>query len=240
MTQPVVWEPNRAKSVTLREGCVDIWRVDLRPDRRMIGQCGAVLTADEQERAGRFHFERDRRRYIVCRGALRHLLARYLPNQSAKSLRFTYSKWNKPFLVNDEIPFNVSHSDEWGLIAFGHEALLGVDIEKIKPMRDMAAIVKDVFSDEEQAAWERYGENRRPDAFFAGWTRKEAVVKAVGQGLSIPLKSFVVDLTPDVERPSTSLDGEWYTRSFRPLHGFAGAVVSARPIEQLAFHDFVL
>ena len=224
-------------TLLLNKNTVHVWRVGLQQSSEVIGRCGALLTPDEQDRARRFHFDRDRRRYIVCRGALRFLLSRYLVDRSPDALRFEYSQWGKPCLVPAGVSFNVSHSGEWGLIAICREGELGVDIEQIKEMADMADMVESVFSLEEQHAWRAYEKASRPVAFFSGWTRKEAVVKAVGQGLSIPLKSFVVELTPQAAVPQISLP-DWHPRSFVPHRQFMGAVVCSRPIEELLTFDF--
>lgn len=240
MTQQnhVIWEPP-VPNPTLVKNEVHIWRIPLQQSQNIIEKCGRTLNPDEKKRAGRFRFERHRRRYIVCRGALRFILSEYLQNQSPSSFAFRYTKWNKPFLISDELSFNVSHSAEAALIALTTCGDLGVDIEKIRPISDMGDMVKNVFAMKEQRAWHTYDPEEQPQAFYAGWTRKEAVVKAIGQGLSIPLKSFSVDLAPTVERPDHSLP-EWHVVSFWPQPEFIAAVVSSNPIKNITHYDWSL
>ncbi len=176
---------------------VHVWRVDLdpiSPDR-----FANVLSEEERRRASRFHFERDRRRFIVRRGILRELLARYLSiDPVAVDLRV-----GAQGKLGVETPgqrrwleFNLSHSQGRVLFAFSREIPLGVDLECVRPIRDKEALVRRFFSPAEASAFLRLPTSRRLDAFFIGWTRKEAFVKAKGTGLSFGLSSFDVALTP--------------------------------------------
>lgn len=168
-----------------------------------LGRCGllmnrlkSLLTADELARANRFHFDEDRRAFVAIRSTLRILLALYVsipPND----LRFIYNCKGKPSLTDDHpIRFNVSHSGAMALLAFALGQELGVDIERIRGMRDMTGIARGFFCPEESADLASVPPPDRARAFFLCWTRKEAYIKAIGEGFSTPLDSFRVTLRP--------------------------------------------
>ena len=160
----------------------------------------ALLSEDELDRAGHFHFEKDRVAFILARGFLRTLLGRYLGGE----VRFVYGAHGKPALYRAGPGFNLSHTD--GLVALGLtlDGEIGVDVERIRPMENRDAIAERYFSRSE------YGQVLSDELFFQCWTRKEAYIKAVGGGLSIPLKSI-------------NTDG-WSVIDLRPRDGYVGAV----------------
>jgi 4'-phosphopantetheinyl transferase len=151
-------------------------------------------------RAARFHFVRDRRRFIVGRGLLRTLLGRYLRLAPA-ALRFAYTPLGKPFLIADDAPeplcFNLSHSNELALFAFSRNRAVGVDIEHVRPVDDYEQIAARFFAPAECAQLRTLPDGQRARAFFSCWTRKEAYIKAHGVGLSLPLERFTVSIAPD-------------------------------------------
>lgn len=154
----------------------------------------ATLTEDERNRSARFRFERDRRRYIVARGALRSLLGQYLDTEPAQ-IRFTYNPFGKPELHSDfgtRLKFNLSHSADLAAIAITTDGAVGVDIEQIKPEADYAEIAR-----------------CDPQTFFEYWTRREAYVKARGEGLQ--------------DGPIEFAEG-WSLCGFEPEPGYIGAV----------------
>ena len=172
----------------LGQGRVHVWTVALDGPAERPGRLGACLSPDETTRARRFHFEVHRRRFTVARGALRHLLGAYL-RRSPESLVFRYGHRGKPELPEaPELSFNLSHSEERALLAVSHVAALGVDIERLRPMDDMEAIARRFFSPPEHAALMALAPGERVAGFFRCWTRKEAYLKAVGEGLAIPLR----------------------------------------------------
>jgi 4'-phosphopantetheinyl transferase len=147
----------------------------------------------------RFRFEQDRRRYLIGRGLLRTLLGRYLdiaPDQP----RFDYTPSGKPYLApglaRQPLEFNISHSGELVLIAVAAGRALGIDVEEIRGDIEVAAIATHFFSPNEQHALATLSGAARVDAFFDCWTRKEAYIKAKGDGLSLPLDQFDVSLMP--------------------------------------------
>jgi 4'-phosphopantetheinyl transferase len=199
-------------------GRVDIWKLCL--DNPLDGPSKAdstasVLSSDELERASRFHFDKDRTRFIRCRFALRSLLADYLA-VPAPQIHFEYSASGKPQLATGQNPrclqFNLSHSANLALIAVGTELQLGIDIEKIREEVDTAALAQRFFSPREGAGLQALPDNLRVPGFFACWTRKEAFLKATGTGLSFPLADFSVTTHPDLPPQLEDLQGDTEAR----------------------------
>jgi len=154
-----------------------------------------VLDAAERERAARFHFERDRERYIVARGVLRLLLGTYL---GTSQFALATNKFGKPFLQppHDRLHFNVSHSRDLALFGFTRVSEIGVDVESIRPDFATQEIANRFFAPDEAATLMQVDETERAGAFFNCWTRKEAYIKARGIGLSLGLSTFAVTLKP--------------------------------------------
>jgi len=169
---------------------VALWLVDL--DRPAPDEGDHGLSAAEQARAARFAFEPLRRRYRAAHHALRTVLAQHT-GRPADALEFGVGAYDKPYLVHAGMPaFNLSHSDRWALIAVGGRQPVGIDIELLHEVPDAAALVASLFTPREQAQWQQADEGAgRRRAFLAAWTRKEACLKALGTGLSLPAE--VVD-----------------------------------------------
>jgi 4'-phosphopantetheinyl transferase len=188
----------------------------------------ARLDPGERARAERFVFERHRRRFTAARGLLRETLGEELAVDPG-ALRFEYAARGKPRLAagqDDGLRFNVSHSEDRLLIAIGRGVELGVDIERVRDDLDHAAIARRFFSEGECSALLAQPERSRAGAFFAIWTRKEAYIKLVGAGLSIPLNGFEVSL----EEPPRVLRGAPDAVELRRVDappGFAAALAVA-------------
>lgn len=190
-----------------------------------------LLSEDEIARMRRFHFDKDRKNFLFCRSMLRILLASYL-GVSPAELRFAYSAHGKPTLAasSGSWEFNLSHSNGNFLVAIALERKVGVDIEFLKRDLDVLEIAQRFFSPAEKQAIANLPQNLRHDAFFSCWTRKEAFVKARGEGLSCPLDSFDVSVTPDCEtvslvtRPDPSAASGWILQSLNCFPGYKAAV----------------
>jgi 4'-phosphopantetheinyl transferase len=166
---------------------VSLWRVGLdEPGADWLRYLPTVISRDEVERAGRFHFARDRQRFIVGRGILRVLLGRFV-NDAPEGLRFSYSANGKPALVRRQregaLHFNLSHSAGVAVFAFSQAGPLGVDIEHVRELEDWEQVAAMCFSAGEIAALHAARPESRTEQFFRAWTKHEARLKAAGDGL---------------------------------------------------------
>ncbi len=179
----------------LADGEVHIWRLRLTsPDSSKLL---SILSEDEQRRARQFLFERHREHFIVGRVRMRQLLAAYT-SCHAEQLTFAYENLGKPFFRQPELAgrfhFNFSNSDDQALLAITREQPLGVDLERVRPMQDMLGLARRYFADRETEKLTALPSEEQPDAFFRCWTRKEAYLKAIGKGLTFPLRDVEVEL----------------------------------------------
>ena len=164
----------------LREREIHLWPASLDADAESLAP---LLSQDERERARRFLFERERRRFIACRGWLRLLLGRYLATEGA-ALRFGYGPKGKPY-VDGGPHFNLSHSGGMALLAFCAAEEVGVDLEVVRDIDDAEAIGRRHFARAEIERWMAAPPPERTRVFFVWWTRMEAVGKALGEGLAV-------------------------------------------------------
>lgn len=212
-------------------GAVHLWRSDLDLPAPRVEQLEHLLSDDERARANRFHLAVHRARFIIGRGTLRSLLGDYL-EIDPRRLSFQLGPSGKPALNrnSETIRFNIAHSHHLALFAFVDGRELGVDLERTRPMEDANSIVSRFFSPREVAEFFKLSESDRPEAFFRCWTRKEAYVKATGEGLSLPLDSFDVTLVPDEPPRLLRVEGRpgevarWVFHHLEPAEGFLGAL----------------
>ncbi|HLH61214.1 MAG TPA: 4'-phosphopantetheinyl transferase superfamily protein [Ktedonobacteraceae bacterium] len=178
---------------------VHVWRAWLDLPQSNIEELEPALSDDERIRARRFHFARDRMRFIAAHGQLRVVLGRYLAREP-HSLSFTYNAYSKPSLAGlsggKDLSFNMSHAGSIALFAIARNPVLGVDIEYIQRQMEWESIAERFFSPYEVRMLGAVPPAMRHIAFFNCWTRKEAYIKARGMGLSLALDSFDVSLTP--------------------------------------------
>ena len=213
---------------------IDVWMMclDLMPVQ--VRQWENLLSDDEASRAARFHFERDRRRFIAARGTLRLLLGGYLEMAPA-AIKFNYGATGKPAIAPPAgtIHFNLSHSGERALYAFSSSRPLGVDIEYLHHDLDHKSLSERFFSPAECAALDRLPDCERKRAFLVHWTRKEAVVKASGEGLSLPIDRLYVATPPGLASrpPGTAvalLDGRaWHIHAPEVGDDYTAAIAAA-------------
>ena len=225
---------------------VHIWHTELlNPDEAH--QMRSLLSSDELQRADRFKFPEHRRRFVIARGCLRQLTAAYL-NVAAKAVRFAYSAEGKPQLAPEfpqELSFNVSHSEDLAVFSFATNRKIGVDVEVFRYDVDTEGIPRRFFSDVEQRALAGLHGQEKIQGFFNCWTRKEAYVKAVGQGLSLPLRDFDVSLLPGeaarilATRPDPQIASHWSIEPFYLNEQCAAAVVVEGRIAALQVRQFV-
>jgi 4'-phosphopantetheinyl transferase len=196
----------------LRPDEIHVWQSHLVVDATSRSLLHSYLSEDENERAARFKFDRDRDRFIAARGTLRTLLARYLRKQP-KDLQFLLGSEGKPALAPESagtLSFNLSHSEDVAVFAFGWNRNIGVDVERVRPDVGYEDIANHHFSTREIQSLARLPRQQRVEGFFLCWTRKEAYIKAVGGGLQIPLDSFDVSLEPgNPARFLGGVDSSW-------------------------------
>jgi 4'-phosphopantetheinyl transferase len=178
---------------------VHVWRASLDQPAWRLRELAQTLSADEQARAGRFRFEQDRRRFTASHGILRAILGRYL-GVKPEQLRFQAGPHGKPSLaktLNESgLSFNMSHSHILAVFAVTRDREVGVDVERIRLIPDAEQIAERFFSSQESAVFQTIPADLKPEAFFTCWVRKEAYVKAKGNGLSLSLDQFDVSLIP--------------------------------------------
>jgi 4'-phosphopantetheinyl transferase len=203
------WRP-APETLTLNNDEVHVWRAPLDVPELSVRSLWYLLAGDECQRAERYVFEKDRKHFVVARGLLRVLLGRYL-GQDPQHLRFTYGPHGKPALATDTggdtLRFNVSHS--YGLALYGvtRGREIGVDVEHIRPEVAQETIAEHFFSPREVTILRALPISLQALAFFACWTRKEAYIKATGDGLALPLDQFDVSLAPG--EPAALLRTAW-------------------------------
>lgn len=231
---------------TLGPGEVHVWHASLESDddaRRL----EPLLSRDEIQRANRFRFAQHRRRFVIARGRLRQLLEKYLQSD-ARGFAFVYSAEGKPSLDvrhQTDLRFNVSHSGEIAAVGFTLGRNLGIDVELIRRDVDVDEIPQRFFSCTEQEWMSSLQGEAKFLGFFNCWTRKEAYVKAVGTGLSLPLRDFDVSLMPGeparllATRPDPSVASRWDMASLDFGSEYAGTVVVEGIIKKLETRPFV-
>lgn len=182
----------------LKEDYVSIWYLNIREDAGYYNFLYSLLSEDEKQKAGKFKFQNDRVTSVLARGSLRLLLSKQL-DCNAKDITFYYGEYGKPSLIknNKTLKFNVSHSKDMIVIALCNNYDIGVDIEYIKRDFDVFDIVENYFSKKEIKTLNSLPKPEQTAAFFRGWTRKEAFIKAKAKGLSFPLDSFSVSIDSD-------------------------------------------
>ena len=214
---------------------VHVWRAELDVDPVALRRLRETLSADEQARAERFHAPADRSRYIAGRGILRALLASYL-GARAGDLRFHSNAHGKPALLpgsgTEDLRFNLAHSHGRALFAFAVGREVGVDLEYVEPARADHHLAERFFSPQEVTMLRTLPESVQTDAFFHCWTRKEAYLKARGEGLGCGLARFTVSVTPSqqtdllLESNDSAEAGRWSLRALAPGDGYVGAVAA--------------
>ncbi|MGD9629022.1 MAG: 4'-phosphopantetheinyl transferase superfamily protein [Pyrinomonadaceae bacterium] len=235
--------PQVSNLTPLAEGDIDIWSLDIASDPAIVNDLSRILTDDEMARAGKFVFPKDRDQFIICRGGLRIILGEYL-GCAPEAIRFTYNRFGKPSLDTDEsrLRFNISHSRGIAVIAVCFDREIGVDIEFVDHGFDIFGVAAAAFSATDVAQMRSLSGNEQYDAFFAAWTRKEALLKAMGDGLSTDVEiqktmSFVADASHPVRSTVNGKDTNWYLRSLELQSDLKAAVAVEGIVGTIRFWD---
>lgn len=230
-------------SLEVSDRDVHIWKIDL---ARELTAVGSSLSAEEHERAARFRFETDRQRFKTARGALRLILSYYL-RCAPGELKFGQTEYGKPFFTNpydSSLRFNLSHAGDVALLAVTRGREVGIDVELMRPDFATHEIAEHFFSPFEVAALAHIKPSQKTRAFFTCWTRKEAYVKARGEGLSMPLDMFDVTVGPGLvaamlhNRSDSSETSRWIFHHIALDHEYVGALVIETTVAPLQISRF--
>src|SRR5215203_285073 len=230
---------NSPDNLILSEDEAHIWRADLDLNESVQSSFLKLLSPDEINRAKRFRFAQDSQNFINARGILRLLIGKYLEINPAE-ISFQYSEFGKPSIANNHsLQFNISHSRNIALFAFTKKFNIGVDVEFVNPNIEVKEIAARFFSTNETKNLLALPEQQQTLGFFYCWSRKEAFIKAVGEGLSFPLDKFEVSLEPN--KPAKLLATNWQPKdvskwsiySLSPEANFVGSLVIEGLLEKV-------
>jgi len=228
-----MWQSPPSNPIELADGDVHVWRISLLKQPDDIATLKRLLSPDEIARADRFYFERHHDAFVAARAGLRNTLSRYV-FLSPTALTFCYGDAGKPELPEQvsggKVAFNLSHSGDWAMLAVARRGPLGVDIERSREMNDAAGLARRYFSAVEVAVWESLAPAEQTAAFFRCWTRKEAYLKALGDGLRAPLDQFIVTFAPGeaprlVQASPHDTLADWTIEDLPIDDGYTAAVV---------------
>jgi len=216
-------------TAAIDHGQVQVWCIRLDASIKVVGRLRALLSHDELMRAARFVFDRDRRRFIVARAALRSILAQYLGRQPAE-IRFDYGAKGKPYLSGaNSLSFNLSHSDDLALLGVARGLEIGIDLECLDRQIDIFEIAGQFFTSKEIAAIRAAVPDQQHLRFLEFWTCKEAYLKALGDGLAAPLNTL--DVSTLESRPGQRAEGRcgrlpggWTIWQFTPAQDYVAAL----------------
>jgi 4'-phosphopantetheinyl transferase len=215
-----------------------VWRASLDRPADMIAKLAPLLSQDECQRAERFHRPIDRQRFIAGRGILRKIISAYLA-LAPDEVRFVYNEYGKPFISTDQsrgaLSFNLSHSNGMALYAVARERRVGVDIEYVRGDFATPEVAERFFSKDEFEALKAAPIDRRTEAFFNCWSRKESYIKAIGMGVSYPLDGFTVSLAPDAAPALLKVNADateaarWKMYELDAAEGYVASLIVENP-----------
>lgn len=242
------FHPATQPTFTLPQGEIHIWRAPLEIDEVSRRKLEGLLSKEERQRAGRFVFERDQNRFIACRGRLRTILAGYL-GMAPDTISFSYGEFGKPYLKRFEdglaastgsLFFNVTHSQDLALVCLCRSGEVGVDVERLRSIAEAQAIARRYFTANEHEALARLQGDELVAAFFRCWTRKEALLKALGVGIGFSLNEVEVNVEANnpprlrTLNPARTGDlSDWRLYHLEPEAGYVGAVAASGSVERL-------
>jgi 4'-phosphopantetheinyl transferase len=212
---------------------VHLWSICLDQTGSSVNDFASILSKEEYNRANSYISETIRRRYIVSHGFLRIILGSYF-SREPQEVHIRYACFGKPYLTDhldqEIIQFSMSHSEEQALFAFAQKNRVGIDLEQIRELPNMEQIVKRYFSARENAEFLQLLPQHRLIGFFNGWTRKEAFVKAIGRGMTFPLRKIEVTLSPNIRAELLNAEGypelllSWSLYHLEPAPGYLAAL----------------
>lgn len=208
---------------------VHLWLANLNISSQDIARLTNTLSTDEIARANGFRFDRHKNRFIAARGYLRQILSSYL-QKSSEEITFEYSDRGKPKLLNTNLQFNVSHSQDIALYGFTNHNLIGIDIEYLRSNVECAKIAKRFFNEREYQIINNLSPEKQAQAFFQFWTIKEAYLKATGEGLGGGLETVEIEFNYNLETKIKAIannkiePNNWFFKSFIPERDFVATV----------------
>jgi 4'-phosphopantetheinyl transferase len=227
------------RPMQLEPNVIHVWSTELTITQEQENAKLSLLSGDERERALRFHFPIHRQRYIAARSFLRQILSNYF-NTDPTEFIFSYGENEKPHLFipeNTPFQFNLSHSHEMAVYAFTLDHAIGVDIEKIQPDYNLD-VAQRYFSTRENADMLRLSPQDRIPCFYRIWSRKEAIIKAIGKGLSMPLPSFSVSAS-NITEVIVLEDNQHFTLA--PIlidAGYQSAVATKQSVKKIIYWNY--
>ena len=240
LAETIQWPPC-AEIPQLTGSEIHVWATTLAPAPEQLQKTLPTLSVDELARAKRFKFDQHRNRFIAGRGALRAILGRSL-GASPAALRFEYQANGKPELAREfasaGIHFNLAHTEDLALVAVTRIGVVGVDVEGVRPIKNADELVARFFSPRENELFQKVSNAEKPAAFFNLWTRKEALLKATGEGITRSLSLVEVSFLPGEAARLLAVSGDaekaaqWSLRELSPATGFTGAIaIQARDVD---------
>lgn len=228
------WKPATA-DVRPDSNHVDVWRIPTRLDPSTLAYFESALSPQQRDRAARLRVNEKRHQYVIAHGLTRRILARAI-SISPERIEFTRGPKGKPYLggsaADTGIHFNMTHTSHMALIAVSRGREVGIDIERIRRNLQWEKLARRYFSPREYSAFRVQPPDTRLRAFFVCWTRKEAVLKAIGTGIGGGLASFDVSVDPDSpprllgNRWNGRFHGDWSMVNLEPDPHYAGTLVT--------------
>lgn len=227
---------------------VHIWQGDLNQPTEKLQQHLPILSLDERERVSRFYFDKHRKHFVVCRGQLRTILSLYL-NIDPREIRFWYGPQGKPYIASEQdngVRFNLSHANGIALYAVTMGSELGIDFEQIRCISDLGLLAKQILSSEEAVDYDKLPSKMKPEALMRCWVRKEAYLKATGEGMIRSLRHLSVTIDPRqpnriikvIDRPGEEL--RWSLQDVQTILGCVATLCiegQRLPIKYLSFQS---
>ena len=240
MSEHEISWPSSSPGFALSDGVAHVWAACLDVPENELRSFADVLASEERMRACRFRYDIHRNRFIAGRGLLRTILGRYL-DVLPSNIQFAYGKNGKPYLSSNgqSLEFNLAHSEHIALIAVATGGEIGVDVERVRFLNDFDELVARFFSQRETQEFRQLGNEEQPNAFFNLWTRKEAWLKATGEGIVHSLKHVEVSFLPGVRARFLSLPTEsgepsrWKLRELSPARDFVGALATSAGVSRV-------